>query len=76
MATAGRSTAGISQWPLAFNDEGVSKIADLVYDDIEKYYDRLCAVRDYAEEYNSYAGVNEGVECSVKFIYKTEGIGN
>lgn len=54
------------------NDEGISKITDLVNNDIEKYYDRLCAVRDFAREYTSFAGANDDTENTVKFIYKTE----
>lgn len=44
-------------------------------EDVEGLYDRICAVRDYAKEYHSYAGANGQMESSVKFIYKTEGIG-
>lgn len=68
-------TGDLKEGVIKFDDEGISKIADLVNDDLDKYYDRLCAVRDYAREYTSYAGCNEGVECDVKFIYKTDGIG-
>lgn len=67
-------TGELKDGVIKFNDEGVSKIADLVNDDVDGFYDRLNAVRDYAKEYNSYAGVNEGTDCSVKFVYKTEGI--
>lgn len=68
-------TGELKDGVIRFNDDGVSKIAELVNEDIEKYYDRLCAVRDYAKEYNSFAGCSEDTECSVQFIYKTEGIG-
>ncbi len=68
-------TGELKDGVIKFNDEGISKLSELVNDDLDKFYDRLCAVRDYAEEYDSFAGVNEGLECSVKFIYKTEEIG-
>lgn len=68
-------TGELKDGVIEFNDEGVSKIADLVNDDLDGFYARLCAVRDYAKEYDSYGGVNEGMESSVKFVYKTEGIG-
>lgn len=58
-----------------FNDEGITKLSDLVNEDLEKFYDRLEAVKDYGEEYETFGGCNKGVECSVQFIYKTEGIG-
>ena len=47
----------------------------VVNKDLEKYYDRLCAVQDYAREYSSFTGCEEGTEWSVKFIYKTDSIG-
>lgn len=68
-------TGELKDGVIEFNDEGVSKIAELVNEDMDKFYDRLCAVRDYSEEYKSFAGADEGVECSVQFIYKTDGIG-
>ena len=56
-----------------------SSTAELVYDlvneDLEKFYDRLEAVKDYGDEYKTYGGCREDVQCSVQFIYKTEGIG-
>lgn len=54
-----------------YNKEGIQKIADIVNKDLDKYYNRLKAVQDYAEEYSSYAGCPDGLECSVKFIYKS-----
>lgn len=70
-------TAGISDLKdgiVTFDEEGIQKLAKIVNEDLETYYDRFKALQDYAEEYTSYAGCEEGVECSVKFIYKTEGI--
>lgn len=57
-----------------FHEEGIRKLADIVNQDLETYYDRLVALKDYAEEYTSYAGCEEAMECSVKFIYKTGAI--
>lgn len=59
---------------IKFNKEGIQKISDWVNKDLDKYFNRLKAVQDYAEEYTSYAGCEEGVECSVKFIYKFDGV--
>lgn len=58
-----------------FNDEGITKLSDLVNEDLEKFYDRLKAVKDYANEYENLGGCKDGVESTVTFIYKTEGIG-
>ena len=60
---------------MKFNDEGISKLSDLVNEDLEKFYDRLQAVRDYSEEYKSFGGCRDDVECSVQFNYKSDSIG-
>lgn len=59
---------------LRFDEEGIQKLADVIGNDLEGYFDRLKAIQEYAEEYTSFAGCSEGTECSVKFIYKTAGI--
>lgn len=68
-------TGELKEGVIKYNEEGIKKLADLVNKDLEKYYDRLCAVQDYAREYSSFTGCEEGTECSVKFIYKTDSIG-
>lgn len=68
-------TGDLKEGVLKYNREGIQKLAELVNEDLEKYYDRFCEVKEYAKEYGSYAGCEEGVECSVKFIYKTDSIG-
>lgn len=65
-------SADLKDGVIDFNDEGISKITELVNNDIDKYYDRLVAVRDYAKEYTTFAGANDGIDSSVKFIFKTE----
>ncbi|MDY4126144.1 MAG: hypothetical protein SOX95_02205 [Lachnospiraceae bacterium] len=57
-----------------YRTEGIDKITDLVNNNIEKYYDRLCAVRDYAGEYTSFAGSGSDTDSSVKFIIKTDAV--
>ena len=52
----------------------IDKITDLVSNNIEKYYDRLCAVRDYADEYTSFAGSGNDTDSSVKFIIRTDAV--
>jgi len=64
---SGKLTDGI----IKFNDEGISKIVDLVDNDLEAYYDRLCAVKDFAKEYTSFTSNEKNEDNSVKFIYKT-----
>lgn len=67
-------TGDLKDGVIKFDEEGIQKLAKIVTDDLEMYYDRLKALQDYAEEYTSYGGCEENVECSVKFIYKTDGM--
>ena len=39
------------------------------------YTSRLEAIQDYAKEYQSYGGNARDMDCSTKFIYKTDSIG-
>lgn len=58
-----------------FDKEGIQKLTDLMDSDLTGIVDRLEAIQDYAEEYQSYGGNREDMECSTKFIYKTDSIG-
>lgn len=67
-------TGDLKDGVVKFDEEGIQKLADIVNGDLQTYFDRIKALQDYAEEYTSYVGCEEDVECSVKFIYKTDGI--
>lgn len=67
-------TGDLENGVIRFNEEGIQKLADVLGNDLETYYDRLKAVQDFAKEYTSYAGCKDDVTCSVKFIYKTGSI--
>lgn len=43
--------------------------------DLTGIVDRLEAIQDYAKEYQSYGGNARDMDCSTKFIYKTDSIG-
>lgn len=58
-----------------FDEEGIQKLTSLTDGDLGDIVDRLEAVQDYAEEYKSYGGCPADLECSTKFIYKTDSIG-
>lgn len=57
------------------DSDGIQQLAELVRGDLESVFHRLQAVQDYAAEQESFAGSPDGVESSVKFIYKTDTIG-
>lgn len=67
-------TGNLKDGVIKFNDEGIQKFVNIMSNDLEASYDRLKAVQEFAKEYTSYSGCEDDVECSVKFIYKTDSI--
>ena len=63
-------TDGIVQ----FNEEGIQKIVNAYNGDIKDLVDRIQSVIDAGEDYQSYTDIADGVNGSVKFIYKTAAI--
>lgn len=57
-----------------FDEEGISKLTGLFGDDVQDVIDRLKAVSDAGKEYKTFTSLPEGMDGSVKFIIKTEGI--
>ena len=58
-----------------FDEDGIRELSTLFQDDASDFLDRLRALQDYAGEYTSFSGSNEALPCSVKFIIRTESIG-
>ena len=58
-----------------FNEEGIQKLVETFDDDVQGLADRLRAIQDVSRKYRSFAGISDDMEGSVKFVYKTEGIG-
>lgn len=58
-----------------FNEKGVQKIADALDGDLNGLVTRLQATADAAKAYKSFAGIPDGMDGNVKFIYRTESIG-
>lgn len=67
-------TGDLKDGVIQFNEEGIQQLAEIVNQDLESYYNRFQALQDYADEYTSFAGCQDDVTCSVKFIYKTDSI--
>lgn len=59
---------------VTFNEEGIEKIVNAYHGDIEPLMKRLQDVLDAGEDYQSYAGIADGVNGNVKFIYKTDAV--
>lgn len=57
-----------------FNEEGINKILDVYNGDLKPFTDKLQAVIDAGEEYQTYSAIADGQTGSVKFIYKLASI--
>ena len=57
-----------------FDEDGISKIVNSYEGDIKPLTDRLQAVLDAGEDYQTFTSVADGVNGSVKFIYKLDSI--
>ena len=58
-----------------FNEEGVQKLADALDGELEDLLSRLRATADAAEGYQSFSGISDGTQGQVKFIYRTDAVG-
>ena len=67
---AGQLKDGLGQ----FNDEVVQKLMDLANGDVKGLLTRLRATVDVSKTYNSFAGIGDGMDGQVKFIYRTDSI--
>ena len=59
---------------VTFNEDGIEKIINSYNGDMEPLMDRVQATLDAGGGYQSYTDIADGVNGSVKFIYKTEAI--
>ena len=58
-----------------FDEEAIQKLTELIEDDAETLIDRFKALKDYANEYCAFSGDRSDSDSSVKFIMRTESIG-
>lgn len=77
--TTGSKTLSEGAYTLAdgmvqFNEEGINKILDAYNGDLKPFTDKLQAVIDAGEEYQTYSAIADGQTGSVKFIYKLASI--
>ncbi|MFA9466756.1 MAG: hypothetical protein ACERKN_21050 [Velocimicrobium sp.] len=57
-----------------FNDEGIMKLYNLVNDDIIGMFDRLDAISQAGANYNSFTGIDNSMDGTVRFIMETNEI--
>lgn len=58
-----------------FDEEGIRKLVDAFDGDLQGLVEHFKAMQKAAEAYNNYSGLRDGMAGSVKFIYKTDEIG-
>lgn len=58
-----------------FNENGIQKLVEAVDGDLECLLNRLNAVRDVSRSYRNFSGISDEMDGQVKFIYRTEAIG-
>ena len=57
-----------------FDEEGINKIVSLVNGDVKDLQVRVEKLQDLANEYNSFAGIEEGNEGTTKFIFVVDSL--
>lgn len=58
-----------------FSEEGIGRITELLGGTLGETLERLKAVIRVSDNYRSFAGIADGVDGGVKFIYRFDGIG-
>ena len=51
-----------------------SKLVDIFDGDVQELVDRFEGSKEAAQAYKSFSGIADGMQGSVKFVYKTEAI--
>lgn len=57
-----------------FNEKGISKLTSLAGDDLGSLATRIKATVEVSRDYKSFAGIADGTDGDVKFIYRTDEI--
>ena len=57
-----------------FDEQGVQKLVDAFDGDLAGLMDRVNALRDVSERYNSFSGISADMDGQVKFIWRTEAV--
>lgn len=57
-----------------FDEDGISRLTDLFGDNVQDAVDRIQAVMDAGKDYDTFTKLPEGVDGSVRFLYKTDAV--
>jgi putative membrane protein len=58
-----------------FDEEGIQELSSIFQDDAQELIDRVRAVQALGREYTSFTGDPDGADSSVRFILRTDSIG-
>ncbi len=59
-----------------FKEEGIDKLTESVNGDLSTLYSRVKAMRDLSQDYRSFGGIADGMNGTVRFLYRTDAIGD
>lgn len=57
-----------------FKSEGIDKLTEAVNGNLSLLFDRMQAISELSQSYQSFSGVSEGTQGSVRFLYRTDAI--
>ena len=64
----------LSEGMQELNDSGIQPLVEAV-DDVDGLVARLKATVDVSNDYNSFGGISDDMSGTVRFVYRTESIG-
>lgn len=62
----------LSEGMIQFNEDGIKKLVSAFDGDISGMLDKLNGMLDASKEYKNFAGISDGMDGEVKFVFVTE----
>lgn len=62
----------LSEGMIQFNEDGIKKLVSAFDGDISGMLDKLNGMLDASREYKNFAGIQDGMDGEVKFVFVTE----
>lgn len=66
----------LSDGMIQFDEEGIQKLSNAYHGDVEELLDRVDQVLDAGSSYHTFSGLKDDMSGSVKFVIRTEAIGD
>ncbi len=71
---AANGSKTLTQGMQTFNNEGVSRLVNVIENDYGGLLDRMNALSDAAKAYSNFGGITDGTTGTVKFVFETDAI--